>query len=410
MYENLLGQEQVTSLLEKDIQNKTLPGSILFYGNAGNGKLTAALETARILSHKDIGKGNWQCNCPLCLQHKSLVASNVLLCGPRDTGLEISASCDTFLRALRQNNNHLYAARYLFVRAVRKLTMRFSPVLLAGDDKLSKIASLVSQIDENLELIDFPHELPPVEKVEKICNEIKEDCESLESGFFYTSIPVSQIRNIEAWARITTDDNKKTVIIENADCMNDAARNALLKILEEPPKDTVFILLTSRRNAVMPTILSRVRTYNFQNRTLEKQTEVLERAFHTSGVKSTINDYMQTFLPVPPFAMNQEAQSFIKGISSSSYPNVSEIVKRCKNFTPKIEYRIFLNQILLVLKPLLKSQMGTEAYGQCLKALQRASDHVNFYNQSIQASLENLLRDLTRINISNGNIFKCSVT
>ena len=49
-------------------------------------------------------------------------------------------------------------------------------------------------------------------------------------------------------------EGKKTIIIENADRMLESVRNALLKILEEPPVDTIFILTTSQRNLVMPTI------------------------------------------------------------------------------------------------------------------------------------------------------------
>ena len=61
--------------------------------------------------------------------------------------------------------------------------------------------------------------------------------------------------------------------------MLESVRNALLKILEEPPADTVFILTTSRRNAVMSTILSRVRTYQFNERTLEQQKSSFEPCF-----------------------------------------------------------------------------------------------------------------------------------
>lgn len=191
--------------------------------------------------------------------------------------------------------------------------------------------------------------------------------------------------------------------------MIEAARNALLKILEEPPKDTVFILLTNRRNAVMPTILSRVRTYSFATRTFEEQNQVLSRAFHTEKNDITINDYLKSFLPVTPDALYLEACNFIKGISTFNYPDIQVLVKRAQNFTPKVELKIFLNKILEVLRPLLRNPKGTEVYSQIVKEIQSCYDHVNLYNQSVTSSLELLLRDLTRINVSNGNIFKCSV-
>ena len=78
--------------------------------------------------------------------------------------------------------------------------------------------------------------------------------EKLEDDFLYDSIPVNQVRNASAWARLSPSDKKKILIIENADRMQDAARNAFLKVLEEPPADVVFILTTTRRGAIMPTI------------------------------------------------------------------------------------------------------------------------------------------------------------
>ena len=69
----------------------------------------------------------------------------------------------------------------------------------------------------------------------------------------------------------------------------------MLKILEEPPADCIFILLTSRRNAVLPTILSRVRTYNFKDRVQSSQTEVIQRVFHNNDFNGSISEYVYSF-------------------------------------------------------------------------------------------------------------------
>jgi len=74
----------------------------------------------------------------------------------------------------------------------------------------------------------------------------------------------------------------KTIVIENADLMLDASRNALLKILEEPPESVEFVLLSSRRSALLATIQSRVRPYIFVSRRPEDEAEVLERVFKAS--------------------------------------------------------------------------------------------------------------------------------
>lgn len=54
------------------------------------------------------------------------------------------------------------------------------------------------------------------------------------------------------------EGGKKVMVIWGADFMNTATANKLLKILEEPPKDTLFILLASQQEKLLQTILSRV--------------------------------------------------------------------------------------------------------------------------------------------------------
>lgn len=51
----------------------------------------------------------------------------------------------------------------------------------------------------------------------------------------------------------------KAVIIENAHSLTIEAQNALLKTLEEPPDNTIIILITTKAEALLPTILSRCR-------------------------------------------------------------------------------------------------------------------------------------------------------
>ncbi len=55
----------------------------------------------------------------------------------------------------------------------------------------------------------------------------------------------------------------KIVIINNADRINDAAANALLKNLEEPPRESTFILISSNETAILPTIRSRCQKIRF---------------------------------------------------------------------------------------------------------------------------------------------------
>lgn len=404
MFENLVNQE-AGKLLAADIRHNRLPGAILFSGSEASGKLTAALETARILSCHENPQGKWLCECPSCLQHKSLICSNLMLMGPRDCSLEISAAAKTFTDAHFINAKFIDAARYLFLRSVRKLTLRFNGILWEGDSSLNKIGSLIEEINENLEVLDFPRELPDITEVKKICEEISKLCNKLEEDFLYDSIPINQVRNMEAWAHIKTEEGRKTVIIENADRMQTSVRNALLKILEEPPEDVVFILLTSKRNAIMQTILSRVRTYNFADRTLNQQREVITRVFHNEDFSGSINDYLLTYLPVTPTEIKGQARVFYNSVANRQICNIEEIVKKCEKFNPRIELRLFLSNIAAFTKPLLNSQAGTEAAAQTMQLLRNCSDNITLYNQSPSSALEILMRDMFALNNTYGGVF-----
>jgi DNA polymerase-3 subunit delta' len=58
-------------------------------------------------------------------------------------------------------------------------------------------------------------------------------------------------------------DSRKIAVIDDADLMNDAAANALLKTLEEPPERAVLFLIASNPDALLPTIRSRCQMIRF---------------------------------------------------------------------------------------------------------------------------------------------------
>ncbi len=73
-----------------------------------------------------------------------------------------------------------------------------------------------------------------------------------------SSIKISQIRELEQIISLKPFSSKwRLVVIEEADRLTPEAANALLKILEEPPESTYFLLLTMIPSALPHTILSR---------------------------------------------------------------------------------------------------------------------------------------------------------
>ena len=399
MFDNLLYQN-ASSLLKDDILNNRLPGAILLSGPVASGKLTCALEIARILScsgeNEYNQRGHWLCNCPSCKKNKELSNTNVLLAGPRDCSLEILAAKKAFLQAAFDNSSYLVAVRYLFIRSVRKLTMRFSQVLWEGDDKLSKLSPVVGAIDEEMEKLNPEKPLPDSDKLEKICDSIVKNCEKLESGFMYDSLPINQIRRASLWAHMKSVSGKKIFIIENADRMLESVRNALLKILEEPPEDMVFILTTSNRGAVMPTILSRVRTYSFTERSAVQQKEVVQRVFHARGGEENllINDYLELYLPVKPAEIKKAASSYFNHLMSGQIPLSDSVIKECAGFEPRFLLKIFLVGIMEEAKGSELTPQRAEICAKITEFCRECYNSVTVFNISPAAVIEKLSRDL----------------
>ena len=75
------------------------------------------------------------------------------------------------------------------------------------------------------------------------------------------SITVAQIRQMRDEAFIKPQNSfRKVMVIEQAHTLNEQSQNALLKVLEEPPGQTIFILLAESKSALLPTVISRVIT------------------------------------------------------------------------------------------------------------------------------------------------------
>lgn len=78
-------------------------------------------------------------------------------------------------------------------------------------------------------------------------------------------IKIDQIRQAQDSLSLTpSEGQKKVLIVDDADAMTEEAMNAFLKTLEEPPGDSLIILITSKPQSLLPTIRSRCQTLDFQ--------------------------------------------------------------------------------------------------------------------------------------------------
>lgn len=98
---------------------------------------------------------------------------------------------------------------------------------------------------------------------------------------------VDDIRSLIDQVRIPPAIGKyKVFIIDEVHMLSPTAFNAFLKTLEEPPHHALFILATTERHKVLPTILSRCQTYNFNRISIADMVEHLEYVASKEGIQA----------------------------------------------------------------------------------------------------------------------------
>ncbi len=153
-------------------------------------------------------------------------------------------------------------------------------------------------------------------------------------------IVIDEIRELEHFLYLKTNNEKKLGLIHHADRMTIQAQNAFLKTLEEPTPDTLLILLTSNVNALLPTIKSRCHVislfgdryvYDFYGK--DKLCEVLATMTKGSGAKTAASaSYSITrILEELQKSVNNNDEVKDKEIELDKYRESKEIEKRLVN-------------------------------------------------------------------------------
>lgn len=161
----------------------------------------------------------------------------------------------------------------------------------------------------------------------------KQTAEKAVHPYFKISIPKATVIRIKTIRQVKKESSlssvergKKIFIIFDADVMNDASANSLLKVLEEPLADTHFLLVSSRKELVRPTILSRCqmvqcsplkdeeirRALLEQEQCTEQETEFLTRIANGSYARAL------EFHSEESSHLRIEAVAFLRGILGAS--------------------------------------------------------------------------------------------
>ena len=94
---------------------------------------------------------------------------------------------------------------------------------------------------------------------------------------------IRELRESVAFAPVS--GRSKVYILDEAHMLSQAAWNAFLKTLEEPPPDTVFVLATTEAQKVPATVVDRCHRFDFQRPTVEQIAGVVRRAAQAEGIE-----------------------------------------------------------------------------------------------------------------------------
>lgn len=206
---------------------------------------------------------------------------------------------------------------------------------------------------------------------------------------------VDNIRNlIDNCKMKSLDGTYKVFIIDEVHMLSIGAFNALLKILEEPPKGTIFILCTTDPQKIPATILSRVQRFDFKRiptqRIMNRLTYIIEKEnqTRTEQIKYTdealqyiaqlaeggMRDAITKLDTVLGFTQNITSDAVIKCLGLTSTHFILEIIdniiaKEPKNILGAIDtifldgkdLKLFIKDSIKVLIDVIKFQMGSSS-------------------------------------------------
>ncbi len=157
---------------------------------------------------------------------------------------------------------------------------------------------------------------------------------------------VDDIRNLTDQVRIPPQVGKyKVYIIDEVHMLSQAAFNAFLKTLEEPPKHCIFILATTEKHKIIPTILSRCQIFDFKRITVRDAKDYLKYIAEEQGI-SAEDDALHIIAQKADGAMRDALSIFDRVVSFSGKNLTRQAVTENLNV---LDYETYFESTNLIL-------------------------------------------------------------
>lgn len=166
---------------------------------------------------------------------------------------------------------------------------------------------------------DFCHECPTCIQVAKGCH-----IDTIELKGKRESIKIDEVRKLVERLNMTRQSPYKILLIQSLERMTTEAANSFLKMLEEPPQRTIFIMTTDNVRALLPTIISRVRMLKFAPDSYQYLVGKLQELYP--------NCDEETIKQVGLFSMGKTGMAVHLMENPDSLANHIEVYHRVQNF------------------------------------------------------------------------------
>ncbi|MCB9202428.1 MAG: DNA polymerase III subunit gamma/tau [Flavobacteriales bacterium] len=158
---------------------------------------------------------------------------------------------------------------------------------------------------------------------------------------------VDDIRNLVDQVRFPPQVGQyKVYIIDEVHMLSNAAFNAFLKTLEEPPKHAIFILATTEKHKIIPTILSRCQIYEFKRIQIPDIKNHLEKIAQKEGI--TYDEDSLYLIAQKADGALRDALSIFDRVSTFTHKNLT-IDKVSENLNV-LDYDVYIQAIDLALE------------------------------------------------------------
>lgn len=158
---------------------------------------------------------------------------------------------------------------------------------------------------------------------------------------------VDDIRNLTDQVRIPPQIGKyKVYIIDEVHMLSQSAFNAFLKTLEEPPKHCIFILATTEKHKIIPTILSRCQIFDFKRITVKDAKDYLKYIAEEQGIDAE-DDALHIIAQKADGAMRDALSIFDRVVSFSGNNLTRQAVTENLNV---LDYETYFKSTDLILE------------------------------------------------------------